>query len=182
LKKSEEIGQKLITNPNKIELQIKNLPFFLVKVLENVYNTWRYQNRVYSFFCKEARNKLDTIEPDSPALLVYCKAGSKLCIAAKEECERAVWGLTNDYYRISAVYEPNNKYILWHEALHLFGAEDCYELDNPNAGTTCKLEQCIMQYEPREGSVNEWPFICEKNTRKIKAYFKEHKKAKKDIK
>ena len=101
--------------------------------------------------------------------LVYCKGNSKLAKAAKEESPLAQWGLTNDYYLVSAVYKRCNKYLLWHEALHLFEVCDCYCYYNPNAGVNCDLSNCIMQYEPLKETVGEWPFLCEKNIKRIQA-------------
>ncbi len=102
-------------------------------------------------------------------LLVYCKKDSKVAEAAIKENDRAIWGLCQDYYSVSAVYESNNKYILWHEVLHLFEVCDCYCYCNPNAGTNCDLTNCIMQYAPTPQTVGEWPFLCEKNIKRIRA-------------
>ncbi len=103
---------------------------------------------------------------DTP-LLIYCKPNSNIAKAAKEECDRAVWGLCSDPPLITAVYEDGNKYILWHEALHLFDAVDCYCYANPEAGPNCELVNCLMQYEPSEDRVREWPFLCQKNIKRI---------------
>lgn len=106
-------------------------------------------------------------------LLIYCNTKSHIAKAAIKQTDRlAKWGLcAND---IGALYEHENKHILWHEALHLFGADDCYDSNNPFAGTTCELDKCIMQYAPREGRVRKWPFICKKNVKKIQDCLKEH--------
>lgn len=104
------------------------------------------------------KNPKDKFSP----LLIYCRPDSEIAEAIRKKDYIAQWGYTQNGC-ISAVYEPNNKYILWHEALHLFDAGDCYCYANPNAGTTCGLTNCLMQYAPTQDSVGEWPFLCKKN-------------------
>jgi len=124
----------------------------------------------FSFWCKKIATKLLTKYP----LLVYCKPDSRIAQAAQKECNLACWGLTNNCYMVSAVYEPNNKYILWHEALHLFGVDDCYDYNRPNRGTNCELNNCLMQYAPQKDSVGEWPFLCQKNIKRIQDWSNNH--------
>lgn len=66
---------------------------------------------------------------------------------------------------LAMVWQEGNPHVLWHEALHLLGAEDCYdELRRPTCGTPA----CIMHYAP-------WPTdpplglsICPKNVAKLR--------------
>jgi len=106
-------------------------------------------------------------------LMVYCKPSAGIVKAAKKQAKERNgvsprWGYMADDV-LSAVYERCNKYILWHEILHLFQVDDCYPLDDPYAGPTCELPNCIMQYEPLKETVGEWPFLCEKNIKRIQA-------------
>lgn len=105
---------------------------------------------------------------DWSPLLLYCKPNSSIASAAKKQDKNAIWGYMCDY-KIAAVYRLNNKYILWHEVLHLFDVCDCYCYFNPNAGTNCDLTNCIMQYAPTPQTVGEWPFLCGKNIKRIRA-------------
>ena len=95
-------------------------------------------------------------------LLICCRPDSEIAKAIKKKVPLALWGYMQNEC-ISAVYKPNNKYILWHEALHLFGMDDCYDYNRPNNGTNCELNNCLMQYEPSAETIGEWPFLCKKN-------------------
>jgi len=105
--------------------------------------------------------------PEWSPLVVYCKPDSELATAARKQMPAAYWGCTVGS-TLSAVYRLGNKYILWHEILHLFNANDCYPPDDPNRGPTCELPNCIMQYAPTKKTVGEWPFLCQKNIKRIK--------------
>jgi len=100
-------------------------------------------------------------------LLVYCSVTSEIAKVCRRAHPSHLWG-SAWYPFVSVVYRPNNKYLLWHEALHLFHAHDCYSEDAPNGPTTCELPDCIMQYAPSEETVGEWPFLCQKNTEAIR--------------
>ncbi len=102
-------------------------------------------------------------------LVVCCRRDSSLAQAARAERPMARWGYSTPPV-ISAVYKPGNKYILWHEALHLWGADDCYLLANPNAGPQCSLPRCIMQYAPTKETVRPWPFLCQENVELIRCH------------
>lgn len=106
-------------------------------------------------------------------LLVYCRKDSKVAEAAKKANERAIWGLCQDDCSVSAVYESNNEYILWHEVLHLFGVDDCH-CGPKKPGPTCELTNCIMQYAPTPKTVGGWPFLCQKNIRRIQSWNEKH--------
>jgi len=122
------------------------------------------ENTLMSYYLdisnKVSRNKYTPI-------LVYCRPDSYIAKAIKKNVPLAQWGYTQPSF-ISAVYNQNNKYILWHEALHLFGALECYDNNNPNHGTTCELPNCLMQYAPTKETVKKWPFLCKKNIKKLK--------------
>lgn len=100
-------------------------------------------------------------------LLIYCKDDGCLAKAAIQENRQALWGYAYPS-ELSAIYRRGNKYIIWHEALHLFGADDCYDAQSPNNGTTCELSNCLMQYAPAKDNVGDWPFVCEGNILKLK--------------
>ncbi len=104
-------------------------------------------------------------------LMIYCRADSNVARAAKRESQGAFWGLCSEppFPLVVAVYKRGNKYILWHEALHLFGVEDCHE-GSKNPSPTCELPRCIMQYEPTGDNVGPWPFLCQENIRRIQAW------------
>lgn len=66
---------------------------------------------------------------------------------------------------LALVYGSADKYVIWHEALHLLGARDCYDTSDPwqNPGPTCELPNCLMQYAPTSEAVRDWPFLCQNN-------------------
>lgn len=130
-------------------------------------------DRPFALWCASIRPKLSDLK--GTPLLIYSNADSVIAKAAEKENNLAKWGLMNDQFAVSAVYKLGNKYILWHEALHLFDACDCYCYANPNAGPNCELSNCIMQYIPTKKTVGGWPFLCQKNIKRIQAWSKKHK-------
>lgn len=101
-----------------------------------------------------------------PKLLVYCRPDSHIAQAALREKPSACWGATCGFF--SAVYKPNNKFTIWHEAVHLLllrgdDKDECYEPYPPYAKKgDCDCESCLMKYAPSEKTVGEWPSICDK--------------------
>lgn len=61
-----------------------------------------------------------------------------------------------------------DKYIIWHEMLHLLGAYDCYDLSKNERGPNCDLPNCIMQYEATMANVGKWPFLCNGNLQLVR--------------
>ena len=177
-----ELSQFLEKPPAKIQLEIMPLPpelkYRATEILnappqrhEDIPNDSPYAPFSVSY-CLHFRNLLKNY--NSTRVLIYCESGSNIAKAAKEECHNAAWGLCSDPPLIAAVYKLNDEYILWHEALHLFGAEDCNK-GHENPGPTCKLPGCIMQWIPAEIKVCSWPFLCQENVKLIRAWSKKHK-------
>lgn len=99
-------------------------------------------------------------------LLVICSPNSHVAKAILKSNPAALWGGSNGQF--SAVYEPMNEFVLWHETLHLLGAEDCYNLEINDEGPTCECSNCIMQYAPTQNTVGTWPFLCDGNINRIR--------------
>ncbi len=98
----------------------------------------------------------------STKLLAYCSPCSHIAVAARNEKSVAKWGCT--CARLAAIYSPNNKNTICHEALHLLGADDCYIEDEPyQKKPDCNFNGCIMEYVPAENVCENWPFLCDKN-------------------
>ena len=89
-----------------------------------------------------------------PGLVVCCQRGSLIAQQARSTNPLAQWG--GKLGRLALVWQPDNRHLIWHETLHLLGAEDCYD-DETTEGTCEKEPQCIMQYAPTEESVALWP-------------------------
>ncbi len=99
-----------------------------------------------------------------PGLIVFCSRQHDLAQKCLTANPNALWGGKNS--RLAVVYELDNYCAIWHELLHLLGAEDCYDTDNP--GPTCKHQQCIMQYAPTKGIVDGRLPLCSNNVNQIK--------------
>ena len=100
-------------------------------------------------------------------LLVYCHQNSPVAKAARGQNPSALWGATCS--KLAAVYKLCNKVPIWHEALHLLGAEDCYKEDNPcQKKPDCTLNGCIMEYAACENTCERKLFLCDRNIRLIR--------------
>jgi hypothetical protein len=162
-----ELSDLLKKPPVKIELKAMSLPAKIVQIVESELQKPPQQTKEpFRTYWVTINKKLSL--PEWSPLMVYCKPNSELAMAARKQCPTAVWGCTVDGI-LSAVYKLGNKYILWHEILHLFGVDDCYLPNNPHTGPTCELPNCIMQYAPSGETVGEWPFLCQENIKRIKA-------------
>jgi len=91
-------------------------------------------------------------------LCVYCPDST--CAAAEAGRRRlphAFWGI-NFAGRLSLTYVKGNRFALWHETLHLLGAQDHY--DPQSFQTTCGIPTCVMQFAPDARTVEEGKFLC----------------------
>jgi len=163
-----ELSELLKSPPVEIELKAVLLPAKVVQIVESeLQNPPQQTEEPFRAYWLTINRKLSP--PEWSPLMVYCKPDSELAMAARKQCPKAIWGYMVDYI-LSAVYRPGNKYILWHEILHLFDVDDCYLPNDPYAGPTCELPNCIMQYEPLKETVGEWPFLCQENIKRIQAW------------
>lgn len=132
-----------------------------------VLNTLEQQDDIYGFFSLtlfSIRKRLGQVS----RLFILCSPDDKIATLAKKECPNALWGVSNT--QVSATYDLDNKFIIWHEALHLLGADDCYDLSKGDRGPNCECKKCIMQYEPTKYTVGEWPFLCDRNIDRIRKW------------
>jgi hypothetical protein len=120
-------------------------------------------------YWKEIRKRISDPKKFTP-LVIYCNPIEIIVEEILKKEPLAKWGLTHPK-RIALVYN-HNKYILWHEILHLFGAEDCYDYDNPHGKLKCGLQNCLMQYAPILKTVGERPVLCKENIKLIQMYDK----------
>ena len=90
---------------------------------------------------------------------VYCPDEAHPAVrAARRKLAHAAWGISLSGI-LSLTYALRNPYALWHESLHLLGAQDHY--DQSSFRTTCAMATCLMQYAPSETTVGPRPFICD---------------------
>jgi len=112
-------------------------------------------------FGRRVHTQLDRDVP----VVIGCMENHPLAKAVRESNSSARWGASDQDTGVALCYRMV-KFLIWHEALHLLGADDCYCL--PDGGPTCDQSNCIMQYEPSEQAVGEWPFLCSKNIEAIR--------------
>lgn len=103
-----------------------------------------------------------------PSLVLVAREDSWLADRCRRKCPHADWGLNCG--RVAFVYGPHDPAIFWHEALHCFGAEDCYNTKDPERepGPTCECPRCVMQYAPTGITETDWPFLCGANVDRVK--------------
>ena len=96
-------------------------------------------------------------------LVVICQGNEPFVLTAKEANPMASWGaaIQGEY---ALIWEPNNKYLIWHETLHILYAMDSYD---KNRQTTCEEPRCIMQWEPTAENCGGDLYICEGNIKRI---------------
>jgi hypothetical protein len=179
-KSLHELNVFLEMPPIEIRMEIHPLHTDTAKIInvileKEAFNKKTYPNLLFknkNEFCplRELYEKINSLSDCMP-LVIYCEPSSNIANAIRKTYKIAEWGLTFKD-RISAVYKKENKYILWHEVLHLFGVDDCYDSNNPNGPLRCELGQCLMQYAPQEGNVAPWPFLCKNNIKRLREYIK----------
>ena len=180
-KSLNELNAFLERPPTEIRIEIQPLCADTAKKINVILEKETFNKKIYlldplnnknGFFpLRELYDKINSLGDCMP-LVIYCEPSSNIANAIRKTYKIAEWGLTFKD-RISAVYEKGNKYILWHEVLHLFGVEsECYNTQNPdeNGPSTCELGQCLMQYAPQEENVAPWPFLCKKTIEQLTEY------------
>ncbi len=177
----QEFVQHLREDPIKLLVNIKALtdePELAKEVYERL-NRLSDQSYTFSNCAADITGVLPIGETYTARLLVYCGQDSKIAQAAKKKAPWALWGSTCGF--LSAIYESNNNFIIWHEVVHLLllrddNLDECYEPSPPFAKKgDCDCKSCLMQYAPTEKTVGEWPSLCSKVTRLL------HKLVKKDL-
>jgi hypothetical protein len=107
-------------------------------------------------------------ELDSMRLFIFCDWTESFAEMYREENELAHWGVAIPG-RLAIAWEPN-KYLLWHEALHLLNAKDCYNKFGINK---CPVDTCIMRRAPSKSSCGPDLVLCTNNRRRIHRYIAE---------
>ncbi len=103
-------------------------------------------------------------------LFVFCQGDEPFVTEAQKQNPDALWGAAvTDPHGIvpyALAWRPDNKYLLWHEALHVLGADDCY--DRSSGASTCPEQRCIMQYVPNEQNCSGDLFLCQNTIARLK--------------
>jgi len=169
----DELSELMPRPPLQVSCKFSELPRELRQELEDIVQN---QNDIYPCFMEMESHLQSALRCDvRPNLSVLCSPEHLIAGLARQKSTGARWGFSNadvdhpDTKRgwCAATYKLNNKYILWHETLHVLGADDCHEGDK-NSGPTCRCGNCIMQYVPTPQTVGAWPFLCQENMDRIK--------------
>jgi hypothetical protein len=96
-------------------------------------------------------------------LFVLCDPDHPVVAAARRDNPRAHWGVSLACQ--VAVAWVDNKYLWWHEALHLFNAKDCY---NRFGIHKCRERHCVMQSSPGETACGGRLYLCSKNVARLR--------------
>jgi hypothetical protein len=89
---------------------------------------------------------------------VYCPDQTLPAVrAARGRLPHAHWGISLRG-AVSLTYARRNRFALWHETLHLLGAQDHYDISSFR--TTCSMPTCLMRYAPSEDTIGDKPCIC----------------------
>lgn len=96
-------------------------------------------------------------------LFVFCSLDHEVAMAIRQENVMAEWGGAR-LGHFAVVWELGNPFVLWHEAMHLLYATDCYDKTGRN---TCGEPRCLMQWEPCEANCTGSLVLCEANQMRI---------------
>ncbi len=103
--------------------------------------------------------------------VICCPKEHDFASLARKENKTAYYGVRGGC--VALVYGSTDKRVIWHEALHLFDAKDCYDTVDPvqNPGPTCEpnCPNCIMQFDPACSNIEKWPFLCEENIARVQS-------------
>ncbi len=159
----EDLSKCLALPPAEIYYEFAELPADYESDIDNILNDDKddlhcYEAALIEYFSKK--------QSQVSSLLVICSEKSPFRKKALALLPHALWGIAT--HSFSATYALYDQYIVWHEMLHLLGADDCYDIDKGDRGPNCGSPNCIMQYEALKINVGEWPFLCNNNISMIK--------------
>ncbi len=160
----DQLSKTLFKSPTEIQYTFEELPKEyeegVLNILEKDYEEiYGWEDDLVWFFSDKQGQVCN--------LLVICHPGNRLEKVSINTDPDALWGISN--CSLAIVYHFYDQYVVWHEMLHLLGADDCYDLTKNDRGPNCELGNCIMQYEATEENVGTWPFLCKKNVSLVKS-------------
>lgn len=122
------------------------------------------RDRVGTYLVRKIRKSSDPA-PDvfvNKLLFVFCSPNDEVASAMQQENRMAEWG--GAQRGSFAVAWKLNPHLLWHEAMHLLHAADCY---NESGHTECDEPRCLMQYEPCIANCGSELVLCEGNIKMV---------------
>lgn len=146
--------ERLTASLPGLRLTATPLPGDFTDILDFSLLTGHLNGALASVRCLQAADPADV----RSHVTVYCPdPSSPAASAARERLPHAAWGISLSG-ALSLTYTPANTAALWHETLHLLGAQDHY--DPATFATNCDLGSCVMQYAPDARTIGESPFLC----------------------
>jgi hypothetical protein len=101
--------------------------------------------------------------------VVYCPSAPGVRDAALSNNPGALFGASIG--QLAIVYSPDNVPLIWHETLHTFGAEDCYDELSKKRKRACDRPTCLMQWDVNVNTCGRSPTVCEQVHEKLQRIF-----------
>ncbi len=98
-------------------------------------------------------------------IFIFCNGHEDFVQELRTENELAHWGIAIPG-KIAVAWHPS-KYLIWHEALHLLNAKDCYNKFGINK---CPNARCVMRRAPSRASCGDELSLCSKNVTRIERF------------
>ncbi len=110
-----------------------------------------------SYLCQSPTDITRTAPPEllNKKIIVYCEREAEFAINARKEEPMARFGAAR--LTLYAMVWTPNKYVFWHEALHLLDVPESY---NHLGQTTCEEQSCIMQWNPNRENCTDTLILC----------------------
>jgi hypothetical protein len=157
-----------------LNVEVKELPKYIGDMVNEKLNTSEPEIwfRISGIVLLRNERSTEKVFSGSDLLLICANPLSEIACLCKKESSHLEYGAMFPGINIAVAYYFENPYILWHEAFHLLGAEDCYGTDAgivTDRGPTCGKSNCIMQYAITDNKIGDWPFLCEENMERVKS-------------
>jgi hypothetical protein len=100
-------------------------------------------------------------------LFVFCSRDAAVARTARKENPMAEWGAARMLH-FAIAWKVGSTFTLWHEAMHVLGADDCYD---DIGRSTCKEPHCLMQYALNEADCAGELVLCKSAVRLVSFNF-----------
>lgn len=94
-------------------------------------------------------------------LMIYCPDAPVVRDMARHQMKikHDPWGVENGCKAF--VFHPNIEQVIWHEALHTIGADECYDPADPYAPfPLCTDPLCLMRFQPEPANCGDGFPMC----------------------
>ena len=110
------------------------------------------------YLCQPLPDIAHTAPPEllNKKIIAYCEREAECAVKACKDNPMALLGAA--VLGLYAMVWTPNKYVFWHEALHLLNVPESYD---ESGQTICEEQSCIMQWHPTQESCNNNLILCE---------------------